>query len=413
MTIIPSDKMWMVTGDPRSGTSLMMNVMEKLGVPIHGTKYPHAKIVADSLKKMSKEQRKQAAPMLSNKLRAVVDLNPNGFYEDLRVVGMGIRSVKSSAMILGKAVKVVSSGAYPTSGSVGTDWNAIDKVVFCARDPREIVASQMKLTALQMNSVAMSSNRAWAPTPSTASPSQYLGGTGKLLSWIAQNPEQQAKVLVFDYSEWGDKAAAVNKLISFLGISPTQDQITEAVGLVDPKLKRSARESFPADAAQAGKIATDLYTAVIAGNWAGITNLGPGIAAVNQVTTLSGTLWIDDDLTPGLFGTWAVSGPDDYVLLWANAHGCRSSRQKLVVKNQSVRPCRMSCMCPYYSRSQNDVQAIDVPPGLPGIPNSQILTPRVSCGRDKVNKNLLDCYNCWNFGSAKDGEKLPPQNSVG
>lgn len=110
--------MIVVTGLPRSGTSLMMSILKDLGVPILGERF---------FENIEDERRAERTKYL----------NPEGFYEVRNVVGRGI--VKGYEENVGKAIKIV------VPGILHTDPEAIEKVIFCLRNPLEILNSQKKL----------------------------------------------------------------------------------------------------------------------------------------------------------------------------------------------------------------------------------------------------------------------------
>ena len=83
------DKIVMVTGAPRSGTSLQMQTLDLLGVPINGDRFPEGN--RDKIKNHLSERQKEQSE----------NLNPKGFYEIGGVVIWGVRDISDYK---GKAV---------------------------------------------------------------------------------------------------------------------------------------------------------------------------------------------------------------------------------------------------------------------------------------------------------------------
>lgn len=102
--------MIVVSGEMRSGTSLMMLVLKKLGLSIAGEKVP-----------------KGTHP----------ELCPTGMWEILGVsMGPLIQDVIDEHDIKEDVVKIISHGLFYS------DLTLIDRIVYCVRDPREIIVSQ-------------------------------------------------------------------------------------------------------------------------------------------------------------------------------------------------------------------------------------------------------------------------------
>jgi hypothetical protein len=111
---IRSDTVIVVSGEMRSGTSMMMLMIKKLGFSIAGF-----------------EQITEQGPQM----------NPTGIWE-IKGVAMGPfdQSVIDKHNITEDVVKIISHGLFYS------DMSLFDKIVWCVRDPREIVVSQRKQT---------------------------------------------------------------------------------------------------------------------------------------------------------------------------------------------------------------------------------------------------------------------------
>ena len=190
-----------VSGLPRSGTSLMMQMLEAGGVPI-----------------------------MSDTLRQANEDNPEGYYEwqPIRQLRRNPRLIEKTE---GKAVKVVSLslGALPRIHAY--------KVIFMWRPPEEIAASQAKMLE-HMGKPAPDRNRLLAMLRSHQD--NVLKGIAKV---------KHLKCLVLDYPDVvEDPARAVEQLQRFLG--PEWIKRPEAMAAaVRPKLYR--QRSAPEKEAQA------------------------------------------------------------------------------------------------------------------------------------------------------------------
>lgn len=102
--------MLVVSGEMRSGTSLMMLILKRLGVICAGEKVP-----------------KGTRP----------EMNPTGMWEILGVsMAPFTKQTIDEHNITEECIKIISHGLFYS------DMSLIDKVIYCIRDPREIIVSQ-------------------------------------------------------------------------------------------------------------------------------------------------------------------------------------------------------------------------------------------------------------------------------
>lgn len=192
MTPTPKDTIIVVSGLPRSGTSLMMQILEKAGLPL-----------------------------LTDQLRTADLDNQRGYYEYEPVKFMKAGDLTWLELAKGKVVKVISHllAYLPSSYPV--------KVIFMLRDLSEVVASQDH----------MLKNRGEVEKTTV--------GDGELVrifekhlqdikSWIAQQPK--IEVVYIDYNHlMQDPSTALAPLEGFLGINVTAPGV---LSVVDPKYYR-------------------------------------------------------------------------------------------------------------------------------------------------------------------------------
>jgi hypothetical protein len=181
-----------VSGLPRSGTSLMMNMLQAGGVPI-----------------------------VTDELRTADDDNPKGYFELEQVKQLSKGDVAWVSGAHGKAVKVISAlleHLPPTSTY---------KIVFMRRRLPEVLASQRKML-----------ERRGEPTdtvPDAMMASLFEKHLVKIESWMAS--QANMSVLYLPYHEVAEQPEKhVDEIIGFLGLELDRAKMLEAV---DPSLYRN------------------------------------------------------------------------------------------------------------------------------------------------------------------------------
>jgi hypothetical protein len=181
-----------VSGLPRSGTSLMMNMLQAGGVPI----VTDAQRVAD-------------------------DDNPKGYFELERVKQMSRGDVDWVGESHGKAVKVISAllEHLPATSSY--------KIVFMRRRLPEVLASQRKML-----------ERRGEPTdavPDATMQSLFERHLVKIEAWLATQPNMD--VLYVPYHEVAEHPERhVDQILAFLGLDLDRAKMLASV---DPALYRN------------------------------------------------------------------------------------------------------------------------------------------------------------------------------
>jgi hypothetical protein len=181
-----------VSGLPRSGTSMMMKMLEAGGIP----------------------------PM-TDKIRAADTDNPKGYYEFERVKQMDKGDTAWVPEARGKVVKVISAllKYLPSSEQY--------RIIFVRRNMGEILASQRKMLV----------NRGEDPDKQDDAQMSMLfeKHLKQVESFLAS--QDNIQTLYLHYSDiLTDPQAQASKIISFLGLELNEEAMTEAV---DPKLYRN------------------------------------------------------------------------------------------------------------------------------------------------------------------------------
>ena len=187
-----SEPIVIVSGLPRSGTSMMMKMLEAGGIP-----------------------------PLTDKLRTADNDNPKGYYEFERVKQMDKGNTAWMAQAQGKVVKVIS--ALLKHLPAGYNY----QVIFLRRHMSEILASQRKMLI----------NRGEDPDKMDDAQMTMLfeNHVRQVESWLAQQPN--IEVLYVHYSDvMADPLTAINSMGRFLGRDLDVRAMAE---VVDPDLYRN------------------------------------------------------------------------------------------------------------------------------------------------------------------------------
>jgi hypothetical protein len=179
-----------VSGLPRSGTSLMMQMLEKGGMPI-----------------------------LTDHIRKSDESNPRGYYEFEKV-----KSLRKDASWMneaeGKAVKVIAQLLYFLPS------NYEYAVIFMERNLEEIVSSQQKM----LERLGQTNNRA---NPDTLIKT-FQKQVGQIKSWLSA--QKNMRSLFMNYGEiMKDPIRTSQHIIHFLDLNLVKEKMASAV---DPELYR-------------------------------------------------------------------------------------------------------------------------------------------------------------------------------
>lgn len=181
-----------VSGLPRSGTSLMMNMLQAGGVPI-----------------------------VTDALRTADDDNPKGYFELERVKQLAKGDVGWVDEAHGKAVKVISAllEHLPRTASY--------KILFMQRRLPEVLASQRKML-----------ERRGEPTdtiPDATMATLFEKHLEKIGAWLAEQPNMA--VLYVPYHELAERPGSqLDRIMEFLGMPLDRAAMLAAV---DPSLYRN------------------------------------------------------------------------------------------------------------------------------------------------------------------------------
>jgi len=252
-------KIILVTGDPRSGTSLMMNILIALGIGVVGEKFPMEARLAKVLKE-NPGLPQRTIDQLQRRIDHAKTMNPMGFWEDGRIVTRGLKTVTPEQG--GKAVKIITAGAWLRPTGRGTDPACYDKAILCLRDPRSVAVSQEDL----IGGAEIAGFGAWEFPKLPQRPNRYLSGTGMFARWLADQPQTtRDRFLPVDYDQLcSDPTTQIRRIVQHLGLN--RPDIAPAVAMIDTNLRRSQPADFPENLAIDGAVAMRVYQALKSGD---------------------------------------------------------------------------------------------------------------------------------------------------
>ena len=394
-----AETMTVVSGEPRSGTSLMMQTLDLLGVPIMGDEYPGDAVMAARIAGADDTESDHRQAQITKRMERSHALNPRGFWEVSGVVMQGIRHARDD--FKGKALKIITNGLYERQAAggrwVGTPLGLIDKIILCVRNPEHIGVSQQDLSGL-VEIVGPSMDQ-WVNAPQPLSPTRYVKGMGGFLIWLAQGDNFDTitpKILVVDYEQMHDKAPLA-AIAEHLGIVPSPDHFGDALGNIDPLLRRATDfAGWPDKDKVEGVLAEKIYQAVKAWDKAAICTLAPEVQAVHDYHRLENMAWTDDAQT------WVNISPTLARQMNANVNGVRDNLVKAVRSQRQGR--LIPDQCKHYTRPSSQTYTVERPADLGPLTRAVVL-----CGRDDNALSVEACKLCWQRGSTVDGIEHPPE----
>ncbi len=189
----PDKTIVVVSGLPRSGTSLMMKMLEAGGIPI-----------------------------LSDNLRQADVDNPNGYYEIENVKALSKGDVAWLSTAQGKAIKVISALL------VHLPVTYTYRVIFMQRNMQEIIESQRRMLIHR--------NKPHNADEDSRLADLYTKHLDKMKQWVSEQPNFAS--LVVDYGKLvnDDPHAAIQRIVDFLQKPLDVERMQESI---NPALYRN------------------------------------------------------------------------------------------------------------------------------------------------------------------------------
>ena len=228
--------MIIVSGCPRSGTSLMMDCLRLAfgDDRIMGSKFPQEQRLALALEKGEEESQNEfearkyireiVAPNAEKDFEYSRDMNPNGFWE-CRYSVRGIQWHLNMPDLDGKICKIVSQGL------VNSHPEYVDKIIYMLRCPRQVAKSQERLRRMPFISPQEEQELR------VHTPEMFINVSFQACQWLLANPEVPMITVLFDdLIMKPDETLGIVK--DFLGEGDFEKH------QIDPKLKRSYPEEI-------------------------------------------------------------------------------------------------------------------------------------------------------------------------
>jgi hypothetical protein len=238
--------MWIVCGCPRSGTSLMMDLMRvTFGEDrILGKKFPQEEHIEEMKEQGENESDYQYAARMyvQSRLRneeeilkdleESKDMNPNGFWEMLYTVqGVHYRFFDAERMEKLLEEKEKSICKIVSQGLAGSDPRFIDKVVYMIRHPRAVAKSQERLKRqFPMNEIPMIDGE----EIKIHTPEMYINVTAMAARYFMQYPDIPVHFVLFD-----ELLAEPERVLKGVGEFLGEGDFTKAIAQINPKYNRS------------------------------------------------------------------------------------------------------------------------------------------------------------------------------
>lgn len=383
------DLITVVTGEPRSGTSMQMQSLHLLGVPVAGKEFP--------LKEVREKNEFDIAVAEKNKR-----MNPKGFYE---VPGVVIRGTRDIEPYKGKAVKIITSGIWPRTArngmEFGTPPSLVDKYIFCVRNPRQIAISQKDLSDRGVLGPS-EDGEGWALPQRSVSASVFIERSGPALVWMSRQPQDVLdKFMSVDFGDMiTDPASVLPGVMDHIERTYTSAQMQAAVANVEKALNRSiSLKDWPDDMENEGMIADRLYGAFKSLNRVEMAATSTAVQEFILSKRFESAVWVDDE------DTWVTMTVETKRQVAINKYDLATTlRTQLPDYRRNFMICDQ---CDHYERDAGKVYTIRRPDDL-----GALTRPMVKCGRDDEYKTVEMCKSCWQQGSTVNGNLMPSQRST-
>jgi hypothetical protein len=337
--------MIVVTGEPRSGTSLMMRIVDSLGLEIAGVQTPGEKWPERNKKRQERSEY----------------LNPEGFWEVPGVVSKGIKTEEQVEEYKDKVIKIVTGGL---SGTVKPAIDKIDKIIFCLRHPREVAYSQQKL----VSGVEVAKKDGWEFSPENmeVDHGRYIGTVG---GYILKSVKTDLwdKTLVVEYGELITKGwTEIKKIANFLEVPYNPG----TKNLIRKDLYRSVKVP------EVDKLADNIYKCVKVKKFDQV--LEPIEQFLNE-KRVKNARWLDDTE----YMTWTIDGWSLHKSLITNNNNVRD---KLIASanNRSI-----PTECNYYDPTGEEYTVERVEE------LGSLIRTKIKCSDKKEEVARELCFNCW------------------
>jgi len=288
--------MIIVTGEPRSGTSLMMDTLRLFGFPIWGSEQPgeeHREGLRQ--KEVEAGNRESAEPTLEEKVKAerATEMNER-FWEvgGLVMKGIQVQNIKKNRQnllspqhkLLPEEEKNRQLKIYDTyieeyekhkdaavkiiwNGLIRTDYDILkeSKIILCLRHPLHIAKSQTNLQGIHQIAEEIDGQEVFVSGKQPFSPMRYLRNSTQFVQWLQVPINQKLSILRIDYDDmYFESEASIKKIVDFLEIDVSPEKIKETIENIDPNRRRSAvtKDNLPNEDQEEWILVGEIYDAL-------------------------------------------------------------------------------------------------------------------------------------------------------
>ena len=246
--------MYVVSGCPRSGTSLMMDILREVfgEERILGKKFPQEEQIVEAEKQHDGEtddhyaarmyiyDKNRDKEKILKDLEESKDMNPNGFWEMLYTVqGIQYRlgDVKRLDKLLAEEEKSICK--IVSQGLANSDPRFFDKMIYMIRHPRQVAKSQERLKRQFPMDAENAPILLNGEETKFHTPEMYINVTSVAARWLKQNSDVSVLFVNFD-DLIRDPKKELGRIQEFLG----EGDFAKADHIIEPKLKRSTPEQI-------------------------------------------------------------------------------------------------------------------------------------------------------------------------
>ena len=240
------NKIYSVSGSPRSGTSLMMNILvntfgeERLigeKFPQENKKVQKSENESDEHFQIRKYNFYKLNPDFDKELEEIKKLNPLGFYEHpfVTVKGLNYDPLKNNVI---KRINNSNEKLFlkiESRGIINTNPIYIDKVIYMLRNPHQVAKSQERMSRdFKYKMIDNSEIDLFSDDKNFNSPELFIQSQINFANWVLDNDFEN--YIIIEYDELiQNKNETLNNIQNFLN----EGDFSKSENIINPRFKRS------------------------------------------------------------------------------------------------------------------------------------------------------------------------------
>lgn len=309
--------MYIVSGEPRSGTSLAMETLRLLGLPVWGEEQSGQ---APDPEDLSAVLRSEKAKQMNEKFWEIPGLVMNGI--SLHRLAQRRTDIRHSTMIEADKVAAIAAldlhvdeyRANRTSavkivwgGLPRTDMHIIQNspIILAVRNPLHVMESQRNLEHLAKVAIETADGSAFISPKLPIICYKYMTNALRFLRWKQRPMNRALRMLTVDYDRYFDEPeVVVDQMIAFCGLDPTQEQRGAALANIDDDKRRSDDVQVPEGEHDEWHLAQQVYEMILLGEYESARSLADDYIEAQRVNP-ENARWLDSGnfwpMTPDLF----------------------------------------------------------------------------------------------------------------